>query len=168
MEKRPGASALVLVMALALAACGAKDETAPASDTAEHKAAASEAAPGPASGVATGYGSEEGEDALVPGTDYNATAQIMCGFKSHQPEANCPAGVKRRWGEDGTTLVEVTRPDGTKRALFFRGTMPYGADSAQADGSAGWDFRVNRQDDNSVIVFGPETYIVPDALIEGG
>lgn len=110
----------------------------------------------------------ESTDAKVPGTQYNATAQVPCGFGGAAPTTNCPAGVIRNWGEDGTTLVEVTKPDGRKRALFFNGTTPYGADSAQADGSAGWNFEVNRKGDESVIRFGPETYIVVDAFVEGG
>ncbi len=105
---------------------------------------------------------EEMPDALVPGTDYHATAIISCG------ENDCNAGVIRGWGEDGTTLVEVTKPDGRKRAIFFRGTTPYGADSAQADGSAGWDFKVDRNIDESIITFGPESYVIPDALVVGG
>ena len=110
----------------------------------------------------------ESEDALVPGTDYHATAEVPCGFDGAEPTSNCPAGVKRNWGEDGTTLVEVEKPDGFKRALFFRGTTPYGADSAEADGSAGWTFEVSRRDDQSVIKYGPETYIIVDAFVVGG
>jgi len=109
-----------------------------------------------------------GEDGLVAGTDYHATAQVPCGFAGADPTTNCPAGVKRNWGEDGTTLVEVTKPDGFKRAIFFRGTTPYGADSAEADGSAGWNFDVSRSNDQSVIKFGPETYIIADAFVVGG
>jgi hypothetical protein len=110
----------------------------------------------------------ESEDALVPGTDYHATTEIPCGFEGADPTGSCFAGVKRKWGEDGTTLVEVTKPDGSKRAIYFRDTTPYGADSAEADGSAGWKFEVSRRDDESVIKFGPETYIVFDALVVGG
>jgi hypothetical protein len=76
--------------------------------------------------------------------------------------------VKRNWGEPGNALVEVTKPDGSRRAIYFRGTTPYGADSSQADGSAGWKFEVTRRDDESVIKFGPETYVIFDALIVGG
>lgn len=108
------------------------------------------------------------DDALVPGTDYNATATVSCGFDDGEPTGTCPAGVKRNWGEDGTTLVEITRPDGRKRAIFFRGTTPYGADSAQADGSAGWSFKVSRREDQSVIRFGPESYVIVDAFVVGG
>jgi hypothetical protein len=124
-----------------------------------------ESAPAPA---AAGSGDAGSGDALVPGTDYNATASVACGFDGSEPTGSCPAGVKRNWGEDGTTLVEITKPDGRKRALFFRGTTPYGADSAQADGSAGWSFEVSRRDDQSVIRFGPESYVVVDAFVVGG
>jgi hypothetical protein len=109
-----------------------------------------------------------GEDALVPGTDYNATAPVSCGFDGAEPTGSCPAGVKRNWGEDGTTLVEITKPDGRKRAIFFRGTTPYGADSAEADGSAGWTFEVTRRDDQNLIKYGPESYVIIDAFVVGG
>ena len=109
-----------------------------------------------------------GEDAMVAGTDYNATTILKCGFDNSPPTASCDAGVKRNWGEDGTHLVEVMKPDGRKRAIFFKGTEPYGADSAQADGSAGWDFSATRSGDEITVRFGPETYVLFDALIEGG
>jgi hypothetical protein len=108
------------------------------------------------------------DDAKVPGTDFHATAPVPCGFENAEPTGTCPAGVKRQWGEDGTTLVEITKPDGLKRAIFFRGTTAYGADSAEADGSAGWTFEVTRRGDQSVIRYGPETYVIVDAFVEGG
>jgi hypothetical protein len=107
-------------------------------------------------------------DALVPGTDYHATAQIPCALDGGAMTRNCPAGVRRHWGEDGTTLVEITRPDGRKRAIYFKDTTAYGADSAQADGSAAYDFKATRQGDESTISFGPERYMIPDALVVGG
>ena len=107
-------------------------------------------------------------DALVAGTDYNATTILDCGFGGKPPTQSCDAGIKRNWGEDGTHLIEVIKPDGRKRALFFNGTTPYGADSAQADGSAGWDFASTREGDRVTVKFGPETYVIVDAMIEGG
>ena len=107
-------------------------------------------------------------DALVQGTEYNATTDLPCTIGPDAAAATCAAGVKRGWGEDGTTLVEITKPDGTMRAIYFRGTDAYGADSAQADGSAAWDFQASRSGDESTIVFGPESYVVPDALVVGG
>lgn len=111
---------------------------------------------------------EEMPDYADPETGYNATSEIPCGFDGAAPTSSCPAGVKRRWGEDGTSLVEVTKPDGFKRALYFRGTEPYGADSSQADGSAGWEFSHTRDGDMVTITYGPETYVIFDALIVGG
>lgn len=113
-------------------------------------------------------GMHGGGDALVPGTDYHATAQIVCSVTCGAPTLRCPAGVKRNWGEDGTTLVEITRPNGLKRAIFFRGTHAYGADSAQADGSAGWTFNASRRGDETVISYGPERYVIADAFVLGG
>lgn len=140
---------------LALAGCGGNPAEAPAVETGQAAAVASEPA----------YG--EG-DAKVAGTDYNATAPVKCGFGNAALTQDCEAGVKRNWGEDGTTLVEVAKPDGRKRAIFFKGTEPYGADSAQADGSAGWDFKASRDGDQVTITFGPETYVIVDAFITGG
>lgn len=107
-------------------------------------------------------------DALVPGTDYHATAQIKCSVNGGTPTAMCPAGVKRNWGEDGTTLVEITRPNGMKRAIFFNGTHAYGADSAEADGSAAYTFKATRRGDETLIEYGPERYVIVDAFVVGG
>jgi hypothetical protein len=107
-------------------------------------------------------------DAKVPGTDYDATTTIDCGVDGNKPTRRCEAGVKRNWGDDGTTIVEVTKPGGSKRAIFFRGAEPFGADGTQADGSAGWDFDYTRTGDEVTISFGPETYVIFDALVVGG
>lgn len=107
-------------------------------------------------------------DALVPGTEYNATSIIDCGFGGAAPTQSCEAGVVRNWGEEGKHLVEVQKPDGFKRAIFYDGTTPFSADSAESDGSAGWEFEVAREGDRVTITYGPETYVIVDALIEGG
>ena len=91
------------------------------------------------------------------------TGDANAGLAESQAGAVGPAR-----GEDGTTLVEVTKPDGTKRAIYFRGTTPFGADGAEADGSAGWSFEVSRRDDQNVIKYGPETYVIVDAFVVGG
>lgn len=114
-----------------------------------------------------GMGAADG-DAKVAGTDYNATAELPCAVDGGDTAQLCKAGVKRKWGEDGTTLVEVTRPDGRMRALFFKGTEATGADSAQADGSAAYAFKAERIGDETRISFGPERYVVPDAFVVGG
>lgn len=118
--------------------------------------------------IAAGMASQLPGDALVPGTGYNATASVACSFANGSIVTRCEAGVRRRAGSDGTTFVEIRKPDGRIRAIFFRGTRAYGADSAQADGSAGWVFDATRRRDESVINFGPERYVIPDALVVGG
>jgi heat shock protein HslJ len=117
---------------------------------------------------AAGNATQMPGDALVPGTEYQATAQIRCQFTDRPNVSRCEAGVKRKWGADGTSFVEVKKPDGRTRAIFFRGTTAYGADSAQSDGSAGWTFRARRRNDETVIDYGPERYVIPDALVVGG
>lgn len=107
-------------------------------------------------------------DVLVPGTQYNATTVLSCGFGGAAPTQNCDAGIVRNWGEAGSNLVEVTKPDGSTRALYFDGTTPIGADSAQSDGSAGWDFDYTSNADEMTIRYGPETYVIVEALITGG
>jgi hypothetical protein len=69
-------------------------------------------------------GAANGGDALVPGTDYNATAPVACGFDGGEPTGTCDAGVKRRRGDDGTTLVEITKPDGRRRTVPPAGPSP--------------------------------------------
>ena len=108
----------------------------------------------------------KGDEPDLPSTGFNATAVITCAIEDEAPE-DCDAGVRRKWGEDGTTLVEVTRPDGSRRGIFFRGTEAYGAESARADGSANWPFDVRHDGGNSIVRFGPELYVIPDELVVG-
>ncbi len=107
-------------------------------------------------------------DVLVPGTRFHATTILSCGFAGAPPTQSCEAGVIRNRGEDGKALVEVTKPDGTKRSIFFDGITPTGTDDAEAGESAGWGFRTTRSRDQVTIEYGPETYIIVDALIIGG
>ena len=119
-------------------------------------------------GLPAGQPADGQGDALVPGTGYHATTDIPCSIDGSAPTKSCAAGIRRKWGEDGTHLVEVTRPDGRKRAIYFRDTTAYGADSSQADGSAAYDFKAERRNDETLISYGPERYLVPDMLITGG
>lgn len=99
---------------------------------------------------------------------FDATGTVRCALGDPKWVEDCPAGVKRKWGPEGATLVEVTKPDGSRRAIFFDGRRAYGAETAQADGSAAWQFEAQRKDGASVIHFGPERYMIPDALVFGG
>ena len=148
---------LLSSLAFSLAACGGEATNEAEDETVLEAEAGSETA------------MVQSEDALVEGTEYNATTILDCGFDGAPPTETCNAGVIRNWGgEAGSALVEIQKPDGSKRAIFFNGLEPYGADSAEADGSAGWDFETSRNDGRITIQFGPESYVIVDALIEGG
>ncbi|WP_369025834.1 hypothetical protein [Qipengyuania sp. RANM35] len=151
-----------------LAACGAQTE-ADASEGTATATPATASSQGPEAGgpddVEPAYGQG---DALVSGTEYNATTILKCGFDNKPPTQDCNAGIKRNWGNPGEHLIEVEKPDGRKRAVFFKGTDPYGADSAQSDGSAGWEFNWTRKEDQVIVRYGPETYVFVDAMITGG
>ncbi|MGE5154563.1 MAG: hypothetical protein ACM3ST_11150 [Bdellovibrio bacteriovorus] len=76
----------------------------------------------------------------------------------------CNVGVARAGGGDAT--VVVTRPDGTKRAIFFRDDSPIGADTSQADGNH--ELCTSKEADLHRIRVGPERYEIPDAVVLGG
>ncbi len=106
-------------------------------------------------------------DALVEGTDFNATAELPCATDGTEPTLRCKAGVKRNWGDDGTTIIQVTRPGGGTRSVYFKGSQAIGADGAEADGSAAYTFKAERVGDETRISFGPERYVVPDVFVVG-
>jgi hypothetical protein len=143
--------------ALALTACGqGTKEAEPVTDPAA-TATAMEAAPGD--------GDSQG-DALVAGTNYNATAQISCAGYKGAAAGMCDAGVIRG-GETGTT-VEVTLADGTKRAIFFN---PDGSflsfSTAEADGTAAMAISSEKKGDVTIAKLGTETYEIPEVLVIG-
>lgn len=144
-------------MLLALAACGGG---------APEAAEAPEAAPAEQAAALPGDGDSQG-DAKVAGTNYNATAQIACAGYKGAAAGMCDAGVIRN-GADGAT-VEVTLPDGTKRAIFFN---PDGSflsfSTAEADGTAAMAISSEKKGDVTTAKLGTETYEIPDAFVLGG
>lgn len=107
-------------------------------------------------------------DAKVAGTDYHATAELPCSVTGGATERSCPAGVKRNASGDGVTVVEVSKPDGLKRAIFFKDGKPSSADGAESDGSAVYQFSFTQQGDEFLVSFGPERYRIPAAFVFGG
>jgi hypothetical protein len=76
----------------------------------------------------------------------------------------CDFGVARAGG--GYATVVVTRPDGTKRAIFFRQGIPIGADTSEADGYH--ELGAAKESGLHLIRVGPERYEIPDAVVLGG
>ena len=102
-------------------------------------------------------------DAKVPGTDFHATGNLPCAMGSGQPTGSCAFGVKREG--QGSGRVEVTKPDGRKRVIFFDKGRATGYDASQSDRSA---FKASRQGDLTIVHIGDERYEIPDAVIHGG
>ncbi|MXN64097.1 SH3 domain-containing protein [Stappia sp. GBMRC 2046] len=95
---------------------------------------------------------------------FDATGKIPCAQFSGQPMGQCDFGVAR--GAGGSASVVVTRPDGTKRALFFENGRFLSADTSQADGYP--ETSAAKESDLNMIRVGNERYEVPDAVIFGG
>ncbi|MEO1003660.1 MAG: SH3 domain-containing protein [Cyanobacteria bacterium J06638_7] len=96
--------------------------------------------------------------------DFDATGTMPCAMAQGQPMGRCPFGVARAGGGDAT--VVVTRPDGRKRALFFRMGQAIGADTSQADGNPA--FSTSKEGDTYTIRVGNERYEFPEAVVFGG
>jgi hypothetical protein len=105
------------------------------------------------------------DDALVPGTDFNATAQVACVRDMDAAEAMCDAGVVRNG--DGTGFVNISWPDGGSRVIFFENNAPHHYDESQADGGA--QMSVSLDDQGNFIVFvGQARFVIPEAFLTGG
>lgn len=113
--------------------------------------------------IVSGNGSSGGGDALVPGTNYNATGNIPCSMGGGQPTTSCRFGVVREGNGNG--MVTVTKPDGRTRTIVFENGKATGYDQSQADRGR---FSASKQSDLNIIRIGQERYEIPDAVIFGG
>jgi hypothetical protein len=100
------------------------------------------------------------QDALVAGTNYNATAEVPCVTAADAPKGRCKAGVMRMAGGEAT--VELQTPDGGQRRIYFKNGRP---DSSDANAP----MRATREGDVNIIRIGTvEVYEIPDAFVVGG
>jgi uncharacterized protein YraI len=101
------------------------------------------------------------DDALVPGTNYNATGDVDCAIAGYPRVNRCDFGVVRG-GEDLAT-VYITLPDGEKRVLEFENgrVRPLSGVSAFSFRQSGDEYFVNVNN-------GQERYTIFDAVINGG
>lgn len=110
--------------------------------------------------------SDEGGDALVAGTNFNATGTVPCARNAGQPTTECHFGVVR--AADGSATVTIFWPGGGQRAIFFdTAGKPTGFDANQADGSAKAQIRSRRDSDLNLISIGTERYEIPDVVVVG-
>jgi hypothetical protein len=100
------------------------------------------------------------QDALVAGTNYNATAEIPCITSEGAAKSRCKAGVMRMAGGEAT--VEIQTADGGQRHIYFKDGRP---DSSDANAP----MRATREGDVNIIRIGTvEVYEIPDAFVVGG
>jgi hypothetical protein len=101
-----------------------------------------------------------GSDALVPGTNYHATASVRCTLRAFPGTTECPAGVTRGGLDNG--VVFITLPDGFERVIEF-------ADGDVRPMSGVTSFEWSRSaDETTIVVDGAETYVIVDAFVFGG
>lgn len=101
------------------------------------------------------------DDALVPGTNYNATGEVECAIAGYARARSCGFGVVR--GRNGTARVSITLPDGDTRVLEFTDGQVRSVSSVSA-------FRFRRSNDSYFINVnnGEERFTIDDAVINGG
>jgi hypothetical protein len=111
-------------------------------------------------GAITGTAPKPSTDALVPGTKYNATADIKCVTSVGGKTGACKAGVIRRG--NGNATVEMKTPDGGQRTITFTGGKATGSNSTDR-------LTATRAGDDTIVRIGTvEVYTIPDALVFGG
>ena len=103
-------------------------------------------------------------DALVSGTEFNATGKIPCARYAGQPLVDCDFGVVREG--DGSGYVKVFWPEGGNRVLFFEDGAPVAFDRSEADGEA--EMTVAKQADLFLVRIGDERFEIPEAAMSGG
>jgi hypothetical protein len=111
---------------------------------------------------ASAPGDEGSTDALVPGTDFNATGVIPCARSAGQPMGQCKFGVKR----EGNGKITVFWPDAGNRVIFFEENTPMSFDKSQADGNA--EMSVSQNSDLFLVTIGDMRFVIPAAVMEGG
>lgn len=104
------------------------------------------------------------EDALVPGTDFNATGQVPCARNAGQPMGQCDFGVKREGNGKGS--ITVFWPDGGNRVIFFENNTPSSYDQSEADGGAEMSVRADKG--IFTVTIGDQRFELVDAIMTGG
>lgn len=106
-------------------------------------------------------GSPASDDAVVPGTNYHAVGRIPCTLDGQPDVKDCEFGVTR--GQPGVGTVFITLPNGFVRVISFDGGTARPESGVES-------FDQQRQDDNTLIKVNglDESYVIPDAVINGG
>ncbi len=102
-------------------------------------------------------------EAVVPGTDFNATGIMSCARSRGQPMTQCRFGVKRKGNGNGS--ITVFWPDGGNRVIYFEAGTPAYYDQSEADGGA--RMTVGKEDDLFTVRIGTQRFEFPEVVITG-
>lgn len=102
-------------------------------------------------------------DAMVPGTNYHATGPLDCRLRAFGRILQCQQGVIRLG--NGSASVTIRKPDGSKRTITFNKGMPVGYDQ---DVIGPMPMTWTKQNYQTTVRIGVETFIIPDAIVWGG
>jgi len=101
------------------------------------------------------------KDALIRGTQFHASANMVCARADNPQFKRCDGYVIRR-GYDGTATLEVRWADGLRRSVLFSRMQPVASDSVES-------MTYTRTADVTVVSIGKdERFEVPDVLLTGG
>lgn len=114
--------------------------------------------------VAIAAQSGAGDDAVVPGTQFNATGQIGCARDAGQPLGQCRFGIIRLG--NGKAELTVFWPDGGSRVIYVENGQPVRYDESEADGGA--KLSVSKTADLFTVTVGTQRFEIPEAAIDGG
>ena len=101
-------------------------------------------------------------DALVEGTNYNATGQVPCSV-GNSAKGNCEFGVMRRGNGDAD--VYITTANGKVRLIYFQNGKAVGYDKDKEDLGT---LKSTKESDNYKIQIGDEHYEINEAIVYGG
>jgi hypothetical protein len=105
-------------------------------------------------------------DAIVAGTNFNATGEIPCARHSAQPMSPCRFGVIRRG--NGAATLTVFWPDGGARYIYFENGKATSSDATSAVTTTGAVTTERQGDLNKLSIGSEERFEIPDAVIFGG
>jgi hypothetical protein len=103
-------------------------------------------------------------DATVPGTDFHATGVVECYDAPGGETQMCDFGVMRDGNGGGIVLVKL--PDGRSRAIYYDDGVPTGFDRSEADGDI--SFEAKQVEDGFMVFIGPASFVIPEAVVQGG
>ena len=103
-------------------------------------------------------------DALVPGTDYNATGTVSCTRDMSAPMQDCAFGVTR--DAPGTGMITISWPDGGNRVIGYENNRPSWYDESQSDGGA--EMQVEQDGDMYTVTIGRQRFELFEAIMTGG